>query len=298
MEDRKRKRRIRGSIDDKVLDGYFPPAFPGYLIAEEVKALVGTLRISVEALMEKLLPEASKRAVVPVSNFRVGCVCRGESGNLYFGSNIEFNGQPLSATIHAEQAAVANAIACGESGIKALAVTAAPCGGCRQFLKELRGAEDLKIQVAGKAVCRLRDLLPDGFGPADLGVEERLMDNQPHDLQLVEATDDKLTLKALQAAAGSHAPYSGCHAAVALEIDRGFIFTGSYAENAAYNTSLLPLQSALSVLLMRSYRFINVRRAVLVQVQGKQIDHETVTRELFQSISKAPLTIAAAERNT
>lgn len=296
MTVRKRKRRVRGSIDDKVLDGYFPPTFPGFLIAEEVKALVGTLRITVEELMEKLLPQAATRAITPVSGFSVGSVCRGESGNLYFGANIEFAGEALQATIHAEQAAIANAMAYGETGIKAMAVSSVPCGGCRQFMNELRGADALKIQVPNHGSRRLDMLFPSGFGPRDLGIETRMMDVQENPIRLVRHTNDKVILKAFESAVGSYAPHSGCYSAVALEIGRGFIFCGAYAENAAYNNSLQPLQAALAVLVIRAYRFADIKRAVLVQRQPARINLAESTRRLLQAVSDVPLEIALAEQ--
>ena len=293
-----RKRKIRGSIDDKVLDGYFPPNFPGYLIAAEVKALVGTLRITVEELTVKLLPIAATRAIVPVSAYKVGSICRGESGNLYFGSNIEFSGEELSATIHAEQVAIANAIAFGESGIKAITVSAAPCGGCRQFIKELNDAETLKIYLPNQEPLMLSDLLPSGFGPGDLNKVSRLMGSQYQPLKLEDETDDKLVLKALEAASKSHAPYSGCYSAVALETNRGFVFIGSYAENAAYNNSLLPMQAALAVLVMRADRYADIGRAVLVQTRNAKIDLAAATRRVFSAISRQSLEVFYAEHSS
>ncbi|MBU2646616.1 cytidine deaminase [bacterium] len=289
-----RKRKIRGTIDNKVLDGYFPPTFPGYLIAEEVKALVGTLRISVEELIDKLLPLAATRAFVPVSGFRVGSICRGESGNFYFGANIEFPGESLSSAIHAEQAAIANAASFGETSLKAVAVSTPPCGGCRQFMVELNGAEDLKIYLPGKDPHPLIDLLPFGFGPGDLGSDNRLLKPQDHPLQLVKQTDEELVLKALDAASRSYAPYSGCYSAVALETKRGFIVTGSYMENAAFNNSLLPLQSAIAILVMRAYSFSDIQRALLVQTRDARIDLAAATRQTLQSISQTPLEIVLA----
>lgn len=40
-------------------------------------------------------------------------------------------------TVHAEQSSIADAWMNGEEGIDLIAVTAAPCGYCRQFLNEL-----------------------------------------------------------------------------------------------------------------------------------------------------------------
>ena len=73
------------------------------------------------------------------------------SGNLYFGANYEFPGQALSFTVHAEQAATMHAISFGETGIDLLAVSAAPCGYCRQFLNELTTAF-----YVFKSSCRTR----------------------------------------------------------------------------------------------------------------------------------------------
>ena len=50
----------------------------------------------------------------PHSNFYVGAIAVGDSGNFYFGANMEFVGVPLSASIHAEQSAVMNAWIHGE----------------------------------------------------------------------------------------------------------------------------------------------------------------------------------------
>jgi cytidine deaminase len=77
------------------------------------------------------------QAHAPHTNFFVGTVALGSSGSIYFGANYEFPGQALSFTVHGEQAATAHAISCGESGMQMLAVSAAPCGYCRQFLYEL-----------------------------------------------------------------------------------------------------------------------------------------------------------------
>ncbi|MEG3387511.1 hypothetical protein V5H41_28630, partial [Salmonella enterica] len=43
-------------------------------------------------------------------------------------------------------------------------------------------------------------------------------------------------------------PYSHSPSGVALECKDGRIFTGSYAENAAFNPTLPPLQGALNLL--------------------------------------------------
>ncbi|MCP4751045.1 MAG: cytidine deaminase [Proteobacteria bacterium] len=289
-----RRRRKRSRIDQKLLDGYFSDSFTGFLVAEEVKALVGTLRITVEELVLQLLPRAAAMAIAPVSGSRVGAICRGDSGSLYFGANIEFVGEALSSTIHAEQAAIVNALAKGETGLKALSVKSPPCGFCRQFMKELNSASELKIQVSDQAPVLLGDLMPNGFGPEDLRVENRLMDPQSHELQLETPSSDALAQKALEAACSSYAPYTHCYAGVALETQSGETVLGSTYENAAFNPSLPPLHSALVNLVVAGKSSRDISKAVLVQVGTSKIDLVEATRRLLKSVSDVPLTVEYA----
>ena len=89
----------------------------GYISAEEVGARLGQTGMTVEQLLLALIPQAQKYAIPPISNFFVGAAALGQSGSVYLGANFEFVGQALSFTVHAEQAAVTNAMAHGESGI-------------------------------------------------------------------------------------------------------------------------------------------------------------------------------------
>src|SRR5438876_648341 len=122
--------------------------------------------------MLELLAQAQAFARPALSNFRVGAVVRGTSGALYFGANIEIPGQSLSQTVHAEQAALSNAFMHDEPGIAAIAVSAAPCGHCRQFLYEFADGRDIEILLSGHPATNLSTLLPQPFGPQDLKVTE------------------------------------------------------------------------------------------------------------------------------
>ena len=70
-----------------------------------------------------------------------GWICRavalGASGRIFFGVNLEFARLPLYNSVHAEQFLVVNALHHGETEIRKLAVSEAPCGHCRQFYSEL-----------------------------------------------------------------------------------------------------------------------------------------------------------------
>lgn len=288
-----RRRRTR-SIDNKILDGYLTRETRLFL-AEEVKALTGTMRITVEELISQLLPWAAEKATVPISRYKVGAICRGSSGILYVGANLEFQSQALNTVVHAEQSAIANAMANGEQGIKALAVSAAPCGMCRQFLAELNSAETLTIQISSAEPVPFKNLLPERFGPDNLDKKQCLFDPPAHQLTLEKETDDQLAKTALNAANASYAPYSESPAGVAIQTRNGQVFSGHYIENAAYNPSLLPLQACLSNLNVAGRRFQEISDAVLVCKKGPAVDHVRTARQLFDSVCETPLRVFAAK---
>ena len=158
-------------------------SFHGYLTASEAQELANEIGCSIPELMVMLVPFASWYAVTPISDFNVGAVSQGkDTGNLYYGANMEFPGEALSFCIHGEQAATNNAWINGETGITSLAISAAPCGYCRQFLYETTLAKSLTIYLPKTAAELLVYYLPDAFGPGDLGVKGALMSPQSHGL--------------------------------------------------------------------------------------------------------------------
>jgi cytidine deaminase len=244
----------------------------------------------IEERLLELIPEAKKLAIPPISNFYVGVVALGTSGNIYFGANFEFPGQALSFTVHAEQAAVVNAMAHGETGIEMLAVSAAPCGYCRQFLNELTTASTLRILRPDTEPMLLPALLPASFGPSDLGVTAALMSPQSHGLTL--DSPDPLAAAALEAANASYAPYSHAYAGVALRTRDGATFRGSLAENAAYNPSMSPLEAAIVNLVIGGRKsYADIAEAVLVEVKDAPVSQAGATRAVLASIGEAPLRV-------
>jgi cytidine deaminase len=275
-------KKVRSDIDG-MWDGR------GFLPASTVGRILETLDMEIGTLMVQLLPVAQQYAVVPVSHYQVGAVAAGmptpESGvcSLYLGANFEFMNVALSFSVHAEQAATNNAWLNGEKGIQAIAISAAPCGHCRQFLYELVSAQQLSILLpddqkdpTSYSSTPLRAFLPNAFGPSDLGVTGGLMDPKlcTHNLALDGGTptDHPVIAAALAAACGSYAPYKTDaaygYAGVAVELADNSIYAGRYAENAAYNPSLSPLQSALSFMNMNQPLSGTraVLRCVLVEV--------------------------------
>ena len=105
---------------------------------------------------------AAARAYAPYSGFHVGCVVLARDGRLIEGVNVENAAYPLG--VCAERTAFSRAIAEGYApgDFVVAAITASPCGGCRQWLHEFRIGEvsyrgaDGEIQTVAPA-----DLLPD-----------------------------------------------------------------------------------------------------------------------------------------
>jgi cytidine deaminase len=218
-------------------------------------------------------------------------VSRGLSGALYFGTNLEFAGEALSFTVHAEQSSVTNAWMNGEEGIDLIAVNAAPCGYCRQFLNELITADRLTVAMP-KETRALSELLPSAFGPRDLGVQGGLMQRLLHGLTI--DSRDELARAALSAANRSYAPYSKSYAGVALRTAGRRVFTGAYAENAAFNPSMSPLEVALSRLNLAGESFDAIEDAVLVHVDSM---HTEATRVVLNAVAKAPLRLVQARNS-
>ncbi|EAN1698179.1 cytidine deaminase [Salmonella enterica] len=236
--------------------------FPAMLTAEQVSTLKNTAGLDEDALAFALLPLAAACARTDLSHFNVGAIARGVSGNWYFGANMEFLGATMQQTVHAEQSAISHAWLRGEKGLAAVTVNYTPCGHCRQFMNELNSGLDLRIHLPGRAPHTLRDYLPDAFGPKDLEIKTLLMDEQDHGFRL---TGDTLTQAAITVANKSHMPYSHSPSGVALECKDGRIFTGSYAENAAFNPTLPPLQGALNLLSLNGYDYADIQRAILAE---------------------------------
>jgi cytidine deaminase len=106
----------------------------------------------------------AKRAYAPYSKFFVGAAVRARDGRVYEGVNVENAAYPLG--ICAEKAALAKAVSEGvrPGDVEALAVTASPCGGCRQWFHEF-GIERIvyRRENGDVVVATPAELLPDTF---------------------------------------------------------------------------------------------------------------------------------------
>jgi len=124
---------------------------------------------------------AAAKAYAPYSKFHVGCAVESTDGEVVTGANMENACYRLG--LCAEQSALTAAQhAFGLAKVARMAVVGGssdtvctPCGGCRQAIYEAAclSGRDIEIICAngdGSTVesHRINDLLPSGFGPANL----------------------------------------------------------------------------------------------------------------------------------
>ncbi len=124
----------------------------------------------------RLAREAAGRTYAPYSNFPVGAAVRTEDGRRYAGANVENAAYPQGQC--AEASALGAMVAGGGGRVVEVVVAApseaecAPCGGCRQRLREFAGP-DTPIYLADlervRRITSLAELLPLSFGPESLG---------------------------------------------------------------------------------------------------------------------------------
>ncbi|XP_057447320.1 cytidine deaminase 1-like [Lotus japonicus] len=281
---------------------------PRFIIeASEAESMAKSSGLTLPQLLPSLVRSSQSLARAPISKFQVAAVAVGASGRIFIGVNLEFPGLPFHHTVHAEQFLLTNLALNAETQLRWLAVSAAPCGHCRQFLQEIRDAPNIELLITDNddpSFTPLSHFLTHPFGPHDLLPKGVPLLLEPRHNNLTFSGDyspcsdnvlsngdtpmisQKLKFAALEAANASHAPYSGCPSGVALLDSQGKIYRGSYMESAAYNPSLGPLQTALiAYVAAGAADYDGVVAAVLVEKDGAVVRQETTARLLLQEIS-------------
>ena len=134
-------------------------------------------------MIEKLIDIAIRQldfSYSPYSGFKVGAALLTKDGEIYTGCNIE--NASYTPTNCAERTAFFKAVSEGVREFQAICIVggqngvlteyAAPCGVCRQVMMEFCDPETFQIILAINKekydVFTLKELLPLGFGPANL----------------------------------------------------------------------------------------------------------------------------------
>ncbi|CAH9143720.1 unnamed protein product [Cuscuta epithymum] len=297
---------------------------PKFVIeAADAESMAQSLGLpSVRHLLPALVQPAQSLARPAISKFHVAAVGLGSDGRIYVGVNLEFPGLPLNQSVHAEQFLVTNLLSHRCPRLIAFAVSAAPCGHCRQFFQELRHASSLQLLITAQSENSgdvdfkpLSQFIPNHFGPDDLLGDETplLLDPRHNGLTLAltgenrngfserdrnsnSETDQQnlndgskteiLETAALEAANESHAPYTNCPSGAALMDCEGKVYRGSYAESAAYNPSLGPIQAALVAFVAGGGGgYERIVAAVLVEKRDAQIKQEDSAKLMLKVVS-------------
>lgn len=147
--------------------------------AETVTDVTGGAKL--EPTDEELLEQArhaARSAYVPYSEFPVGAAILTSSGTVIHGCNVENASYGL--TICAERTGATRMVAQDRQDIQIVRVAVVglkaapcfPCGACRQVLHEF-GCQAVIVEENGAAVrYPFEQILPHGFGPADLGLNQ------------------------------------------------------------------------------------------------------------------------------
>jgi cytidine deaminase len=132
--------------------------------------------------LSQLALDARKYAYIPYSHYAVGAALLTADGQIFTGCNIE--NAAYSPTNCGERTAIFKAVSEGFRDFKAIAVAGGhedaplpladfpPCGVCRQVMMEFCDPETFDVllvhDVGDYRVMKLKELLPGGFGPANL----------------------------------------------------------------------------------------------------------------------------------
>lgn len=133
--------------------------------------------------IEKLIDTALAQldfSYAPYSGFNVGAALLAKNQAVYTGCNIE--NAAYTPTNCAERTAFFKAVSEGERDFEAICIVGgknqkatgytAPCGVCRQVMMEFGNPKTFKIILAidreNYRIYTLEDMLPQGFGPANL----------------------------------------------------------------------------------------------------------------------------------
>ena len=136
-----------------------------------------------QVMIEKLIDtaiEQLKFSYTPYSNFKVGAALLAKNGEIFTGCNIE--NASYTPTNCAERTAFFKAVSEGVREFRAICIVGgkdgklteytAPCGVCRQVMMEFCNPDEFNVITARSAddftVYKLKELLPNGFGPSDL----------------------------------------------------------------------------------------------------------------------------------
>ena len=256
----------------------------------------GQINSVTSARAKDLLELATCFSVAPISGFYVGAIAVGKSGKLYLGANMEFQGVPLSASLHAAQSAILNAWMHEEHEVVTLHVSETPCGHCRQFMRELSNSSALKIHCKGQTF-QIEDLLPGAFGE-NRKKGHGLLDSTTTNLESIETKPKTQAQLAINAAQRSYAPYSQSPEGFVAQCLDGHFFSGSTAESIAFNPSVSGVVVALNQRNLSSSRSVAITACTQAKLATALSSPLAQAKAIMQHISEASVDEVERDRHT
>ena len=245
----------------------------------------GRINSVTPARAKDLLELATCFSVAPISGFYVGAIAVGKSGKLYLGANMEFQGVPLSASLHAEQSAILNAWMHEEREVVALHVSETPCGHCRQFMRELSNLSNLKIHCKGQTF-QIEDLLPGAFGE-NRKKGHGLLDSKATYFDHDKTKPTTQAQLAINAAQRSYAPYSQSPEGFVAQCLDGHFFSGRTAESIAFNPSVSGVVVALNQRNLSSSRSVAITACTQAKLATALSSPLAQAKAIIKHISEA-----------
>lgn len=238
---------------------------------------------------------AAQFSLARISGYQVGAVAIAKSGTVYLGANIEYPGLPLNNTLHAEQSAILNAWMHDESELIALHVSAPPCGHCRQFIRELSCAPDLKISI-GSNDYSIDELLPHAFGPVPQH-GRGLMDCPLTSLTSIRPNQSIVVQRTINAAQRSYTPCSRSSEGFLIECLDGRAYSGRAAECTAFNPSISSIVTALNQRNLSPSRKVTITKCTLAKLATATVNPLPMAKAILSSLSGAEIEVVLMELN-
>lgn len=285
------KRRIRvrdrDRSEDKILDSYLTDAFIGVLVADEIKALSGALRLTVEDTVTQILPRAAARSIILVKGAQTASACRCSSGTIYFGCQMEFQANNENYFISSELVALSNALSNGETDIRAFISSHPISMQSLRFINEWHLADHILVDYPGVKAKSLQALLPQDY---------ELIYQKPDKSMGVKsekAFNDHQTIRETAGFAynRSHGPYTNFKSGLAIEGKYQKMFCGSYIETVADQPGINPLCLALSNMVVADQSYSDIKQVQLMIQPSNNEAAIDQTKAILKSVSDIRLDI-------
>ena len=260
------------SISDdviEVLQSFFlelDPIFSGFIGSMDVLDLCKKLKVNEERLMLILLAYPQIGKVINTEEFNPTAICKGRTGNLYYGSEINTS----VIQIPGVQSSCINAIQHGEEEIKLVASSKELTKNDQLFLAELNGGLGLEVMYLTGERKNIKE-----YFDANVNFENPFREPD-HQLKLSYPTEDDLVNRALGEANRSYSSRSKSYSGVSILMKNGEIHGGSFLETESLSHT--PLGTSLINVISCGGKLADIQRICMVEGLGTKVSQVNIVR--------------------